>query len=84
MSTVGVGLTRGCAQARERPERDGVVAAEDERDRALGDDVGDDAGETRARLEDLGEEPRVLVRDGERLGFRRRHVATVDDPAAER
>ena len=32
-------LARGRAQAGERPERDRVVAAEDERDRAVGDDV---------------------------------------------
>ena len=77
------GLPRGAAQARQRPERDRMIAAEDDRHSSIGDDVADDPCQPGARLQDLGQEPCARVRHRQRLGLGRRHVAPVHDPAAE-
>ena len=55
-----------------------MVAAEDERDGTVRDDVSHDPREARAGLEDLGQE-RALVRDRERLGLQHRDIPAIDD-----
>ena len=59
-----------------------MVAAEDERG-ALRHDLRDERRESRAGLEDLGEEAGSLVGDRKRLRLGGRHVAAVGDPEAE-
>jgi hypothetical protein len=54
-------------QAAERPQSDGVVAAEHERNRAAGGRLRDQLRDVAAGLLDLGEEARVLVPRVDRL-----------------
>jgi hypothetical protein len=67
----------------ERAERDGMVAAEDERERAASRRRGDEARDLLADVEDLVEEARVLAADRFRLDDRRAHVSLVGDRDAE-
>ena len=66
----------------ERPERDRVVAAEDERDRAGADLLDDLRGDALARRLDLGQEARALVLQRGRLGDGRLDVPVVADVVA--
>ena len=69
--------------ADERAQRDGVVAAEHERQRAALDRLGDDPRQTVAEIEDLAEVTGVLVADHRRLGDRGDDVPHVRDLHAE-
>ena len=72
------GLARGRGEAGERADRDRVVAAEHEGQRTVAHRLLDERGERGAGLEDLGEEPRPLVGERERLRLGRDDVAAVE------
>ena len=67
----------------ERAERDGVVAAEHERQRAAAGRSRDELREAVAEVEDLAEVAGVLVAHVRRLDDRRDDVAAVGDAHAE-
>ena len=68
-----------CTDARptERPERDGVVATENDRSRPRLELLDDLRSDPLARRLDLGQESRTLVVDRGRLGHRRLDVPVV-------
>ena len=72
-------LSGGRGQARERPERDRVVTAENERPGSVADGRLDEGGQFRAGVEDLGQESCALVTQRDRLRLRRHDVAPVGD-----
>src|SRR5262249_52717808 len=67
----------GTTEPAERPERDRVVAAEDERDRAVMGRLGNEFGDVAAGLPGLGEEPRMLVPGVDRFRHGGADVPTV-------
>jgi hypothetical protein len=67
----------------ERPEPDGVIAAEDERQIPVPHRALDEARDLRPRLLDLREEPSTLVLDLGRLRHGRLDVAEVDRIVAD-
>ena len=71
-------------EPRERAEGDGMVAAEDERDRAVQGGIGDGSPEPRAGFLDLRQETSMFVTRRRGLGDRRRHVPEVDTPMSDR
>ena len=72
-------LSGGPGQARERPERDRVVTAENERPGSLRHGRLDEGGQFGAGVEDLGQESCALVTQRDRLRLRRHDVAPVGD-----
>ena len=73
------GLARGRREAGKGPDRDRMVAAEHEGQRTVPRRLLDERGERGAGLQDLGQEPRPLVHERERLRLGRDDVAAVED-----
>jgi CheY-like chemotaxis protein len=73
----------GASQPAERAERDGVVAAEHQRQVPVLHSSGDEAGDALARGLDLAEIAHTLVAHGDRLGHGRLDVAEIDVAQAE-
>ena len=70
-------------EAAERPERDGVIAAEHERNRARARLLDDLRGDPLARRLDLRKKARALVAERRRLGHGRLDVPVVANRVAE-
>ena len=70
-------------QPAERPERDRVVAAEDDRNRPVAGGIRHELGDVSARLLDLRQEAGVLVAGVDGLRHRRADVAAVGVGIAE-
>jgi len=74
----------GCArEPAERPQRDRVVAAQDERHETFVDRLRHELRDPLTGLLDLRKEPDTLVADGARLGNSRHDVTPVDTAPPE-